>query len=88
MKIGIEVVSKIKMKIKLVGESNTNDNGTETIYSGESEVEFESESITINALLQRNHVSVNPDDIELSENIQTTREEIAEQINGYLNKNL
>jgi hypothetical protein len=89
MKITIEVISTISCEIELSPQSNTNENGIETIYSGEGEIEIEgSELATINARLQRNHILIDPDDIEISENIKTSKEKIAEQMNNYLRKNI
>lgn len=83
MTIEIETSDRVVHEIELESNGQTNDNGTEYYHYGETE-DLKGEMIKIEVFQHRNHPMVLPSDIIISDNIITSLDLIARQINEQL----
>ena len=85
MIINIIAIDGVQYSIELEVSGDSNENGDEFNYVGKQE-DSNGEMITIAAYRLRNHNEVKPEDVEVSKNILTTREQIAYLINNEIDK--
>ena len=83
MIIEIQAADNITYEIELELNGESNDNGTEFYYLGEIE-DSNGEKIKIEAFQHRNHPTVASEDITVSNNVLTSLDSIAFQINELL----
>jgi hypothetical protein len=83
MIIEIQASDKLTYEIELESNGESNDNGTEFYYLGETE-DSNGETIEIEAFQHRNHPTVSSEDITVTNNVLTSLDYIADQINEQL----
>lgn len=85
MTIDIQDLTGQSYQIDLESNGDSNDNGIEFSYFGEIE-DSNGNILTVQISQHRNHPTVSEENIEMSDNIQTSRRSIADQINEQLSE--